>query len=340
MALRTEIRARTGPEFVPLNPRPWVFATVLLLAAGIVRQIAASTQDRLLSDPTLQGTFGELTPAHIVGLAFGLANAQFGLVGWAGGSRFLQGGLHLPQLFDLAITSVALVTLLALAVWIARAWQRTPALRRPILILGLWFVIPLGFAAWWGNAYTKLWVLPVAGWWALLSVPLWGRPSQGRWTSAVAFVCVVAAVDVGVHLAPNHYQPAPALSEADILNRKVGLSDLVVATGWEAVGVDFGSLYQKPYVSYIDAAYRYRSQQGPLNDELNRSICVTLARGGHVYAVALLDLNHNQWSDFLGRRLHLDYEALAPLRQSSRRVQLELSGDVEPVRLIDRGIGC
>jgi hypothetical protein len=331
---------RMGQSAGVRHPRPWVFAAMLLGAVALLGGIAAATQDRQLADPTAHASYGDLSAAHVLGLAFGLANAQFGLVDWEGGNRFLRNGVHPAQVFDLGVTSVSLVTLLATGIWGFRAWRGAPELRRPILILGLWFVIPLGFAAWWANTYTKLWVLPIAGCWALLSMPLWGRPGRWRWMSALALVGAVALVDVGIHLGPNHFQTDPALTEADQLSRLVGANDLVLATGWDQVGVDFGTLYQRPYISYIDAAYRHFGDQERLDQELNRSICNTLAKGGRVYAVALLDLSRSQWSDFLGGSLHLDYGALTPLRQSSHEVSVGVSGGVEPVRLIEHGVGC
>jgi hypothetical protein len=340
LAIPSEIGDRIRPWTAVRNPRPWVFVVLLLGAAAILRAVASASQDSLVNDPTAHGTFGDLTPAHVLGLTFGLANALFGLVGWKGGARFLKGGLDPAQIFDLIVTTVAFVTLLIGAVWSFGAWRSTPALRRQILVLGLWFLIPLGFAAWWENTYTKLWLLPIAGWWALLSMPLWGRPHNGRWVIALTLVGVVAATDVGVHLGPNHFQPNAALSEADDIDRAVGANDLVVATGWDPVGVEFGTLYRKPYLSYVESAYRYYGDQTRLASELNRRICGTLEKGGHVYAVALLDLSRDEWSDFLARRLHLDYDALARLRQSSRKVQLGPSAEVEPVRLIEHGSGC
>jgi hypothetical protein len=147
-------------------------------------------------------------------------------------------------------------------------------------------------------------------------------------------------MDIGIHLWPNHFQHDTALTEADNLDRQVGANDLVVATGWDQVGVDFGALYEKPYVSFVDAAYRHPGDEPALTTEINRSICGTLRKGGRVYAVALLDLDRSQWSDFLGRSLHLDYDALAALRQSSRQVTLGAPDRPEPVRLVEHGVGC
>jgi hypothetical protein len=322
------------------NPRLWVFGLVLMVCVAGILVISRLSHDPVLADPTGQGAYGHLTISHLLGLSFGLANAAFGFVGFDGGTRFLRGGLHGRQIYNLLAIGAALVMLVWVAIWTYRAWRSNPDWRQPLLAVGLWLLVPLGFAAYWDNTYTKLWLAPLAAWWGLIALGISARPVLGRWMLAITFMISVIAADLTLHVGPNHFQQDPALTEATALATRAGPNDLVVATGYETVGAEYEALMRKPYLSYIDTAYHRPGDPVGLQRTLDARICLVQQRAGTVYVVSLLDINRDQWSPFLGDRLHLDYNRLDALRRQSTSIQLQGGGDVEPVRVIRSGQAC
>ncbi len=316
------------------SSRLWAFGAVLLGCAAAIVAVARLSHDPVLADPTLNGAYGRVSAAHVIGLIFGLANSQWGLVGFSGGARILQGGLHEPQLFNLLVTAVAAAALVLAGAWVYKDWRSDPGIRSYLLAVALWLLIPLAFAAYWDNTYTKLWLAPVAGWWAVVALVISTRPIGWRWVAALILVGTVVGADLTEHIAPDHFNSDSALTEATALAARVRPADLVVSTGFETVGAEYQALMRKPYFSYIDAAYHHPGDQSGLTGSLDSQLCRVGRKGGTVYAVALLDISRDQWSAFLGDRLHLDYERLDGLRQRSTAVQLGSRTDPESVRII------
>jgi hypothetical protein len=333
---------RLGPRLraVAKNPRLWVFGLVLLGCAAGILAVSRLSHDPVLADPTGQGAYGHLTVGHVLGLAFGLANAAFGLVGFDGGSRFLRGGLHGPQIYNFFAVGAALLLVVLVAAWTYGAWRSNPDWRQPLVAIGLWLLVPLGFAAYWDNTYTKLWLAPLAAWWALIALGISSRPGLGRWMPALTMMIAVVTADLVLHVAPNHFQPDSAVIEATVLATRAGPNDLVVATGYETVGADYEALMRKPFLSYVATAYHHPGDPVGLDRAVDERICQVQQNGGTVYVVALLDISRGQWSPFLGDRLHLNFDHLQGLREQSTRIQLQRRGDAEPVRIINATWSC
>src|SRR5581483_9518914 len=94
-----------------------------------------------------------VNPIHFVGLVFGWANGQLGLVDWVGGFRLLDGGLTPPAAFDIGAVLVVIATVGALVFWLAKQRKAEPRLIATLVVLGSWFILPALFAGFFANTY-------------------------------------------------------------------------------------------------------------------------------------------------------------------------------------------
>jgi hypothetical protein len=345
--VRSSVR---GPRRIVLAfLRPGPIAFVLLFVAGTAATLAAaaltaSSRDLDVLTGSGQGTYWGLHASHFLGLVFGLAANLFLLYDWKSGSElggaiFNPSQLNPTHLMNLAVVTAALVVA-AVTTW--RLWIRRQeeCVRRHTTVLVSWFMPAVILAGVRDNTNAKLWLPAITALIALLAIAASSAhvASARRGLVGLSLVAVVASCVVLPPALARSFQPSAPWEEAQKLANIAGPNDLVVASGWDEVAVDYQIAFPgRAYFSYADSAYRLRFVQELLDASLKDAICLSQRTGGNVYFVQLLDIPKTNWDTFLGGTLHLDFAQLEPYRQHSQPVSSSALGShpFEPVRLLD-----
>ena len=281
---------------------------------------SASVISGFFSDP---GTVAYLnvSSSKLLNLPLGfLRNSYPVLVDFTGIRNFLRGSLpSVASVFFLLAAFTAFGVYYAFR--IAGLWKVLESRTRTAILCGVvgvaFTLVPLLV---WDPQYDKFWIQPLACLIFLLGISF--QALDSRFARPFFLARVIPALLLAGLLfnfswvLRSHMSSIVELAEARRLSTLVARGDLVVGD-WNGVSVLYHYAWLPPdtkFISFPSDAIR----QGPRAIlELEQSIQTTLASGGRVFFIGLLDNSKQSWDSFLGLRCGIPYSALDYYRTHS-----------------------
>jgi hypothetical protein len=278
---------------------------------------------------TAGGLAGSIVPKHFAAWIFGFANALAPIRATEGISRLFQEPAR-DVFISLAILVLALAFLAGLVLRLVRSRQILGQLGRwPDIQAALgWFALVVFMVCAWSVLYEKFWVfalLPLSMVVALAIDPhgdepaAVGDPGGPRRLMFLVPAAVLVVVNMATGAIPRRYALNPDVRGLALLADRLRTDDLLVCPGWDVLSVYVRTLLELP-VDVFDVTDEAIAGH-ELASGLRAKVAATIARGGRVYFLALVDLSHDEWDLFYGSRLHVPFELLDPYRTGSLAIE-------------------
>jgi hypothetical protein len=294
------------------------------------------------------GMYGHLTLRNFTLGLFGFGNALAPLQDWHGGWHFWTSSR--PALtFNLVVLSLAY---LLVAVLISRGtWGRARLVQQRqvgVLVGALcWLLAIYVGTSYFEPTYEKLWLFGVLAVAILAALAFDASPIEGPATprgwalradraskpAIVSVAIILAAASMAQGALPRRFKPNDGLEAARVLRSVVSERDLVVYPGWDppAVYVTSGVVpLSGSFFCLVPETIAADFSAQSVARQLHERVSQTLASGGRVLVVSLLDASPDDWRPFYGEQLHLPYELFRDYRENSF-VFLTLPGTRGPV---------
>lgn len=298
-------------------------ATATLFGAAYAGSGTAAPGGMLRRFFALPGSsvWGGVSLSNVANAPLGLAQGLLPVLppGYAGlTSLGASGTLRLAWLVVALAGVAALCVALAREAWRAREGplrSRGAATLTTAAAAGLLasLVAPLA----WAPLYDKLWILPIALLWLVGGAAVAdARAGRSAWLARGALLLVAGEAVVNLAWAvPAHLKPSPYLAPSQVMASAVKPGDLAVLD-WDPVSLMYAGLWGAGRSIWSLPAEGV--ERGPASlVALDSAVAATRRRGADVYFLGVLDETRANWDAFLGRRLHLPFEALDGYRRAA-----------------------
>jgi hypothetical protein len=302
------------------------FLAIVLIGSVAVRHgFDDSIRSSFVGNPG--GLFGSFSPRHLVGAAFGSANAFAPLVDYSGVSGLLKqpAAALLHNLLVFAVSWFGLGII---------AWRACHVPFYPPLVAAVsWWVATFLLAAYWSPTYEKLWLYGVIALSVFCALVLehdrtyWARP-RGR-EPFLWFAAALALFSVAYGVIPRRFSPNPDVVLAKQIVARIGSNDLLVAPGWDGPSVVASTVldFSLNRFSLVDEALVHGLDREQVLVALERRAADSLEHGGKVCFLGLLALSEQEWALFFGSRLKLPHGMLDSWKRATAAPELLAAGD-------------
>lgn len=275
------------------------------LDSGFTAATKGSLIHSLFQDP---GTLAYLsvTSGKLLNLPLGLLRNCYPVLGYFAGIR----GFLRSSTFSIASVFLLLGIFAALAIYcalrIGSLWSTLDSRTRIAILCGLigvaFTLVPLII---WDPHYDKLWIQPLACLIFLFGILFRAISANSTrlriFTELAPTILLFGLLSNLGWVARARTAPIPELSGAQQLSAIVTHDDLVVV-GWDGISVLYQYAFVRPdghFISFPSDAIR-RGPQAVIT--LRQSVNRTLAAGGRVFFLGLLDEPQQNWDSFLSSR--------------------------------------
>jgi hypothetical protein len=278
---------------------------------------------------TAGGLAGSFAPKHFAAWIFGFANALVPIPATEGISRLFH---EPPRVVcaTLAILALALAFLAGLVIRLVRSRRSLQEFGRwPDIQAALgWFSLVVFMVCVWSVLYEKFWLfalLPLSMVVALAIDPRGDEPTTAgdsgdpRRQMFLVPAAVLVVLNITTAAIPRRFAVNPDVRGVALLADRLRTGDLLVCPGWDVLSVYVRNLLELP-VDVFDVTDEAIAGH-ELANGLRAKVAATVARGGRVYFLALVDLSRDEWDLFYGSRLHVPFELLDPYRKAAVAIE-------------------